>query len=84
MFKQSEYQQLIVDAGALPHLVGLLKRSKSPIISQALFSGLLRKTADTITNLAHENTSIKTLVRFFQIPDLRYMYFADIIFFVLN
>ncbi|KAK2363660.1 ARM REPEAT PROTEIN INTERACTING WITH ABF2 [Trifolium repens] len=60
---KSEYQQLIVDAGALPHLVGLLKRSKSPIISQALFSGLLRKTADTITNLAHENTSIKTLVR---------------------
>ncbi|WJX78824.1 hypothetical protein P8452_62008 [Trifolium repens] len=60
---KSEYQQLIVDARALPYLVGLLKRSKSPIISQALFSGLLRKTADTITNLAHENTSIKTLVR---------------------
>nr|XP_004493669.1 ARM REPEAT PROTEIN INTERACTING WITH ABF2-like isoform X1 [Cicer arietinum] len=58
-----EYQQLIVDAGALTCLVDLLKRHKAPIISQALFSGLLRRVADAITNLAHENTNIKTLVR---------------------
>lgn len=67
MFKQPEYQQLIVDAGALTCLVDLLKRHKAPIISQALFSGLLRRVADAITNLAHENTNIKTLVRFFHI-----------------
>ncbi|KEH23765.1 ARM repeat protein interacting WITH ABF2 protein [Medicago truncatula] len=58
-----EYQRLIVDAGALSYLVELLKRPKSPVISQALFSGLLRRAADAITSLAHENTNIKTLVR---------------------
>ena len=64
IFKQPEHQQLIVDAGALPYLVDLLRRHKTSSISQALI-GLLRRAADAITNLAHENTSIKTLVRFF-------------------
>ncbi|KAL1351496.1 hypothetical protein HN51_015417 [Arachis hypogaea] len=58
-----EHQHLIVDAGALPYIVDLLKRHKtSSIISPGLV-GLLRRLADAITNLAHENTTIKNLVR---------------------
>ncbi|KAI5426685.1 hypothetical protein KIW84_032206, partial [Lathyrus oleraceus] len=58
-----EYQQLIVDAGALPCLVELLMRPKALGVSQSLFSLLLGRVADAITNLAHENINIKTLVR---------------------
>ena len=61
--KQPEYQQLIVDAGALSHLVDLLKRHKNGVGSRAV-SGVMRRAADAITNLAHENSSIKIRVRF--------------------
>uniref|UniRef100_A0A3Q7H5S6 BTB domain-containing protein n=1 Tax=Solanum lycopersicum TaxID=4081 RepID=A0A3Q7H5S6_SOLLC len=57
-----EHQQLIVDAGALPHLVDLLKRHKTLQNSRAV-NGVIRRAADAITNLAHENSSIKTRVR---------------------
>ncbi|XP_030486794.2 ARM REPEAT PROTEIN INTERACTING WITH ABF2 [Cannabis sativa] len=57
-----EYQQLIVDAGAISHLVDLLKRHKKDANSRAV-SGVIRRAADAITNLAHENSSIKTRVR---------------------
>ncbi|KAF5782445.1 putative chromatin remodeling & transcription regulator BTB-POZ family [Helianthus annuus] len=57
-----EHQQLIVDAGALPHLVVLLKRHREGQKSRAL-NGVIRRAADAITNLAHENSSIKTRVR---------------------
>ncbi|KAK9057303.1 hypothetical protein SSX86_022138 [Deinandra increscens subsp. villosa] len=57
-----EHQQLIVDAGALPHLVALLKRHRDGQNSRA-FNGVIRRAADAITNLAHENSSIKTRVR---------------------
>ncbi|KAG8370723.1 hypothetical protein BUALT_Bualt13G0013000 [Buddleja alternifolia] len=57
-----EHQQLIVDAGALPHLVDLLKRHKDSPSSRAV-NGVIRRAADAITNLAHENSSIKTRVR---------------------
>ncbi|PWA58121.1 ARM repeat protein interacting with ABF2 [Artemisia annua] len=57
-----EHQQLIVDAGALPHLVALLKRHRDNGNSRAV-NGVIRKAADAITNLAHENGSIKTRVR---------------------
>ncbi|KAK7360629.1 hypothetical protein VNO77_02637 [Canavalia gladiata] len=57
-----EHRQLIVDAGALFCLVNLLKRHKISAISHPLID-LLRRVADAITNLAHENTSIKTFVR---------------------
>ncbi|KAJ4727476.1 ARM repeat protein interacting with ABF2 [Melia azedarach] len=57
-----EHQQLIVDIGALSHLVDLLKRYKSSSNSRAL-SGVIRRAADAITNLAHENANIKTRVR---------------------
>lgn len=60
---QPEHQQLIVDAGALPHLVGLLKRHRDGQNSRAV-NGVIRRAADAITNLAHENSSIKTCVRF--------------------
>ncbi|KAL1832844.1 hypothetical protein ACET3Z_002495 [Daucus carota] len=57
-----EHQKLIVDAGALPHLVDLLKRHKNGDNSRAV-NGVIRRAADAITNLAHENSSIKTRVR---------------------
>ncbi|KAJ6681354.1 ARM REPEAT PROTEIN INTERACTING WITH ABF2 [Salix koriyanagi] len=57
-----EHQQLIVDAGALTHLVKLLKRHKSADNSRAVI-GVVRRAADAITNLAHENSGIKTRVR---------------------
>ncbi|XP_048337268.2 ARM REPEAT PROTEIN INTERACTING WITH ABF2 isoform X1 [Ziziphus jujuba] len=57
-----EHQQLIVDAGALPNLVDLLKRHKNSCNSRAV-NGAIRRAADAITNLAHEHSRIKTLVR---------------------
>ncbi|KAH9605604.1 hypothetical protein KSS87_018739 [Heliosperma pusillum] len=57
-----EHQQLIIDAGALPFIVDLLKRHKRSLSSRAV-SGVIRRAADAITNLAHENSSIKTRVR---------------------
>ncbi|KVI03944.1 Armadillo [Cynara cardunculus var. scolymus] len=54
-----EHQQLIVAAGALPHLVALLKRHRDGQNSRAV-NGVIRRAADAITNLAHENSSIKT------------------------
>ncbi|KAI5423501.1 ARM REPEAT PROTEIN INTERACTING WITH ABF2 isoform X2 [Lathyrus oleraceus] len=57
-----EHQQLIVDNGALKHLVDLLKRHNNGLTSRAINS-LIRRAADAITNLAHENSSIKTRVR---------------------
>uniref|UniRef100_A0A804KR94 Uncharacterized protein n=1 Tax=Musa acuminata subsp. malaccensis TaxID=214687 RepID=A0A804KR94_MUSAM len=57
-----EHQQLIVDAGALPLLVDLLKRHKKGFNCQVVNS-VIRRAADAITNLAHENSNIKTSVR---------------------
>ncbi|KAL3827938.1 hypothetical protein ACJIZ3_016740 [Penstemon smallii] len=57
-----EHQQLIVDLGALPHLVDLLMRHKNGQNSRAV-NGVIRRAADAITNLAHENSNIKTRVR---------------------
>ncbi|KVH94409.1 Armadillo [Cynara cardunculus var. scolymus] len=57
-----EHQQFIVDAGALPHLVALLKRRRDDQNVRTV-NGAIRKAADAITNLAHENSSIKTCVR---------------------
>ncbi|KAF8394421.1 hypothetical protein HHK36_020629 [Tetracentron sinense] len=57
-----EHQQLIVDAGALSHLVDLLKRHKDGFNSRAVTS-VIRRAADAITNLAHENSNIKNCVR---------------------
>lgn len=57
-----EHQRLIADAGALSGLVSLLKRHGNGSNSRIL-NGVLRRAADAITNLAHENGAIKTLVR---------------------
>ncbi|KAB1214217.1 hypothetical protein CJ030_MR5G023130 [Morella rubra] len=57
-----EHQQLIVDTGALSHLVDLLNRHKDSSASRAVNS-VIRRSADALTNLAHENSSIKTRVR---------------------
>ncbi|KAK4767277.1 hypothetical protein SAY87_023675 [Trapa incisa] len=57
-----EYQQLIVDCGALPHLVSILRKCKDGSATRSLNS-VLRRAADAITNLAHENSNIKVRVR---------------------
>lgn len=58
------HQQRIADAGALPGLVALLKRAPLPSGSHnSTAGGVARRAADAITNLAHENVSIKTKVR---------------------
>ncbi|XP_022762044.1 ARM REPEAT PROTEIN INTERACTING WITH ABF2-like isoform X3 [Durio zibethinus] len=56
-----EHQQLIVDSGALSHLVNILRRHKDN--STRAVNSVIRRAADAITNLAHENSSIKTRVR---------------------
>ena len=61
--KQSEYQQRIVDSGALPHLIELLKIRDNGVSSRAV-SGVLRRAADAISHLVHENCAIKRRVRF--------------------
>ncbi|KAF3436296.1 hypothetical protein FNV43_RR23388 [Rhamnella rubrinervis] len=59
-----ELQQLIVDAGALSHLVDLLKRHKNGYsCNSRAITGVIRRAADAITNLAHENSRIKAQVR---------------------
>lgn len=60
--QQPEHQQLIVDIGALSHLVELLKRHKDG--SSRAVNSVIRRAADAITNLAHENSCIKTRVRY--------------------
>lgn len=57
-----EHQRPIADAGALPCLVALLKRKASGSNAR-IVNGVVRRAADAITNLAHENSSIKTRVR---------------------
>ncbi|XP_010536264.1 PREDICTED: ARMADILLO BTB ARABIDOPSIS PROTEIN 1-like [Tarenaya hassleriana] len=57
-----EYQQLIVDAGAIGHVVKLLNRPYVPCGCKAAKS-LLRRAADLITHISHENPRIKTIVR---------------------
>lgn len=62
---KSEYQQAICDANALPTLVGIIKRysSKQDRWLSGPSAQTCRRAADAITNLAHENNSIKTRVR---------------------
>ncbi|RAL43503.1 hypothetical protein DM860_012644 [Cuscuta australis] len=57
-----EHQRFIVDLGALPLLVDLLKRHTDGKSSRTS-NGVIRRAADAITNLAHENGSIKSRVR---------------------
>jgi hypothetical protein len=57
-----EHQRMIADAGALPFLVGLLWRQGSSS-NHRIANGVVRRAADAITNLAHENAHIKTRVR---------------------
>jgi hypothetical protein len=50
---------MIADAGALPFLVGLLWRQGSSS-NHRIANGVVRRAANAITNLAHENAQIKT------------------------
>lgn len=57
-----EYQRRIADAGALPLLVALLLRQGGSNNARVA-NGVVRRAADAVTNLAHENAHIKTRVR---------------------
>ena len=65
MAVKAEYQQSIADSGALECFVSLIQthpkipNAKSPMKS----SGVARRAADAMTNLAHENVYVKNLVR---------------------
>lgn len=60
-----EHQQSICKHGALPTLVAMIKRyaSKKDIHFTGIPAQTCRRTADAITNLAHENSDIKNKVR---------------------
>lgn len=60
-----EYQSRIAALGALPGLVRLLTQYKGSMLPRpsAASGGTARRAADAITNLAHENSKVKTLVR---------------------
>ncbi|CAI5474547.1 unnamed protein product [Closterium sp. Yama58-4] len=60
-----DHQRLIADAGALPALVALLKRRPGqPSAASAAAAPASAPTAlDAITNLVHENATIKSRVR---------------------
>ncbi|KAL1199099.1 hypothetical protein V5N11_014599 [Cardamine amara subsp. amara] len=58
---QPGYQQLIVDAGAIGLTVKLLKRRGSCVCMAS--NAVIRRAADIITNIAHDNPRIKTNIR---------------------
>ena len=61
---KQEHQHAIADEGALAGLVRLLKRYlPATNLSQGPGASLVRRAADAVTNLAHENVIIKSRVR---------------------
>ncbi|GJZ25952.1 interactor of constitutive active ROPs 2, chloroplastic-like protein, partial [Tanacetum coccineum] len=66
LFKEAENLYKMVSKSlenlALPHLVALLKRHRDGQNSRAV-NVVIRRAANAIKNLAHENSSIKTRVR---------------------
>lgn len=61
---KQEHQHAIADEGALAGLVNLLKRYlPATNLSQGPGASLVRRAADAVTNLAHENVVIKSRVR---------------------
>ncbi|KAL0037798.1 hypothetical protein WJX77_012429 [Trebouxia sp. C0004] len=58
-----EHQHSIADMGALSGLVGILKRHTDNIGCPMPGASVVRRAADAITNLAHENIPIKSRVR---------------------
>lgn len=60
---KQDHQHAIADRGALPGLVGLLKRYVPFTGPPNPGTSVVRRAADAITNLAHENVSIKSRVR---------------------
>ena len=59
-----EHQAAICDAGALPTLVSMIRRyaAKNDVHLSGVPAQTCRRTSDAITNLAHENNSIKNKV----------------------
>lgn len=64
---KTEHQAVICDMNALPTLVAIIKRYATLASATGTLAGsssqTCRRAADAITNLAHENNSIKTRVR---------------------
>ncbi|RID73315.1 hypothetical protein BRARA_B00471 [Brassica rapa] len=72
---QPAYQQLIVDAGVLAPTVKLLKR-RGVCIGCMEANAVLRRAADIITNIAHDNPRIKTNIRYGLVFDDPYAFFG--------
>lgn len=60
---KQEHQHAIADTGALPGLVAILKRYVPFRGPPNTGASVVRRAADAITNLAHENVVIKSKVR---------------------
>ncbi|KAL4437552.1 hypothetical protein ABPG77_003533 [Micractinium sp. CCAP 211/92] len=60
-----EHQAAICEAGALPTLVSMIRRyaGRNDVHLSGVAAQTCRRTSDAITNLAHENNSIKNKVR---------------------
>lgn len=60
-----EHQSAICEAGALPTLVSMIRRyaGRNDVNLTGTPAQTCRRTSDAITNLAHENNSIKNKVR---------------------
>ncbi|PSC71051.1 ARM REPEAT PROTEIN INTERACTING WITH ABF2-like isoform B [Micractinium conductrix] len=60
-----EHQSAICEAGALPTLVSMIRRyaARNDVNLSGVPAQTCRRTSDAITNLAHENNSIKNKVR---------------------
>lgn len=60
-----EHQAAICEAGALPTLVSMIRRyaGRNDVHLSGVPAQTCRRTSDAITNLAHENNSIKNKVR---------------------
>ena len=54
---KQEHQHRIADAGALPGLVNLLKQYAPLSPPPSVAACVIRRAAEAITNLAHENTA---------------------------
>ena len=60
---KQEHQHRIADAGALPGLVNLLRQYAPLCPPPSAAASVIRRAADAITNLVHENGIIKSRVR---------------------
>lgn len=60
---QPEHQRLLIEAGALRPLVSLLQK-KVCDTNARMVNGAIRRAVDAICNLAHDNKSVQSRLRY--------------------